>query len=137
MQSALHAPPAVADIGADSTIAAMPRPPENTYSNYHAHVYFDAGTVDQARALRELATQALPAQIGRFHEKPVGPHPKWSFQIAFPAADFDTVIGWLERHRDGLDVLVHGNTGDDLADHTTHAMWMGHAHTLDLSLFSS
>ena len=115
----------------------MPRQPENVYANYHAHVYFGPETAERARALREQATRDLPAQIGRFHEKPVGPHPQWSFQIAFPAADFDAVIGWLEQHRAGLDVLVHGNTGDDYADHTAHAMWLGNAHTLDLSLFSS
>ena len=115
----------------------MPRAPENAYASYHAHVYFGPETVEQARALRELAIQELPSQVGRFHERPVGPHPKWSFQIAFTAAEFDTVIGWLEQHRSGLDVLVHGNTGEDYADHTAHAMWLGHAHTLDLSLFSS
>jgi aromatic ring-cleaving dioxygenase len=115
----------------------MPRQPENVYSSYHAHVYFGPETVEQARALREQALAGLPAQIGRFHEKPVGPHPQWSFQIAFDAAAFDTVIDWLIQHRAGLDVLVHGNTGEDYADHTAHAMWLGNAHHLDLSLFSS
>ena len=133
----LHAPHAGTGIGRATTITAMARQPENVYANYHAHVYFGPETVEQARALREQAIKDLPARIGRFHEKPVGPHPQWSFQLAFPAADFNTVIGWLEQHRDGLDVLVHGNTGEDYADHTAHAMWLGHAHTLDLSLFSS
>ena len=133
----MHARSAKTGIDAASTIAAMPRRPENVYANYHAHVYFGPETAPQARALRERAIAELPAQVGRFHEKPVGPHPQWSFQLAFPAADFDAVIGWLELQRAGLDVLVHGNTGQDYADHTAHAMWLGNAHALDLSLFSS
>lgn len=115
----------------------MSRRPENLYAHYHAHVYFGPQTVEQARALREQATASLPVQVGRFHEKPVGPHPHWSFQLAFGAAEFDLVIAWLEAHRQGLDVLVHGETGDDYADHTAHAMWLGDASTLDLSLFRS
>ncbi|MDM0113454.1 DOPA 4,5-dioxygenase family protein [Variovorax sp. J22R133] len=114
----------------------MTRRPENLYAQYHAHVYFGPDTADQARKLREAAGEQLPASIGRFHEKPVGPHPHWSFQMAFDAAMFDQVIAWLEAHRDGLDVLVHGLTGDDYADHTAHAMWLGNSAVLDLSRFT-
>jgi DOPA 4,5-dioxygenase len=28
-------------------------------------------------------------------------------------------------HREGLDILVHPETGDDLADHTKHPLWLG------------
>lgn len=116
----------------------MPRRPENIYPRYHAHVYFGTATVEQARALRELATVELApaATIGRFHEKLVGPHPHWSFQMAFGADSFEQVIGWLESKRAGLDVLVHGETGDDYADHTAHAMWLGNDAPLDLSGFT-
>ncbi|MFC5609793.1 DOPA 4,5-dioxygenase family protein [Variovorax soli] len=116
----------------------MPRRPENIYPRYHAHVYFGPATVEQARALRELAMVELAsaASIGRFHEKLVGPHPHWSFQMAFGAESFEQVIGWLETKRAGLDVLVHGETGDDYADHTAHAMWLGNDAPLDLSGFT-
>ena len=117
----------------------MVRRPENVYPQYHAHVYFGADTLAQARALRERALNELPqgTAVGRFHEKPVGPHPHWSFQIAFDAERFDTVIGWLASQRNGLDVLVHGNTGNDYADHTDHAMWMGEPAVLDLRMFKA
>ncbi|SFN36990.1 DOPA 4,5-dioxygenase family protein [Variovorax sp. OV329] len=115
----------------------MPRRPENVYPRYHAHVYFGPDTVEQARAMREQAiSTGLPASIGRFHEKNVGPHPHWSYQLAFDAADYDRVIGWLDAQRQGLDVLVHGDTGDDYADHTAHAMWLGNEATLDLGMFT-
>ena len=74
-------------------------------------------------------------EIGRFHEKPVGPHPMWSYQILFPMPLFPDVAGWLALNRDGLDVFLHPNTGNDLADHRDHAMWIGRSYELDLSIF--
>jgi DOPA 4,5-dioxygenase len=32
---------------------------------------------------------------------------------------------------------VHGLTGDDLADHTRHAAWLGEELPLDLSMFKA
>jgi len=100
---------------------------------YHAHVYFDAATVDQARALCEAAAARFPLRMGRVHEKPVGPHPDWSCQLAFRSNLFGEVIPWLMQHRNGLVVLVHPLTGNDLRDHRDLPMWMGHSRPLDLS----
>ncbi len=113
----------------------MPRRPENLYAQYHAHVYFAPATLAQARALGERAGHELMVVVGRVHERLVGSHPHWSCQLAFDAAEFDQVIGWLEANRDGLDVFVHGVTGDDFADHTAHAMWLGNESVLDLRMF--
>ena len=113
----------------------MPRRPENHYPQYHAHVYFGPDTVAQARELAAEAGRHLLVVVGRVHERLVGPHPHWSVQIAFDAAEFDEVIGWLDAHRNGLDVFVHGLTGDEYADQTAHAMWLGNESTLDLSMF--
>jgi len=114
----------------------MPRRPENLYPQYHAHIYFGPETVAQARRIAEDAGRELLVVVGRVHEKLVGPHPRWSCQIAFDAAEFDEVIAWLEAHREGLDVFVHGLTGDDYQDHTAHAMWLGNEWPLDLRMFS-
>ena len=114
----------------------MTRRPENLYSHYHAHVYFGPETVAQARALCKQAGELFAVSVGRVHEREVGPHPYWSCQLAFDSANFDAFIPWLDQHRDGLDVLVHGLTGDDLADHTTHAAWLGRDATLKLDMFS-
>lgn len=102
---------------------------------YHAHVYFDAQTIDQARALCEEATQRFGLKMGRVHEKPVGPHPDWSCQLAFEHAQLADVVRWLALNRKGLGVLLHPLTGDDLADHTEHAIWMGAVRDLDVSMF--
>ncbi|MEJ2801334.1 DOPA 4,5-dioxygenase family protein [Comamonadaceae bacterium PP-2] len=109
--------------------------PQNLYDRYHAHVYFDAQTVAQARALCQRAGERFDVQVGRVHERLVGPHPCWSCQLAFGKETFDALIPWLEAQRGGLDVLVHGDTGDNLADHTLHVSWLGRAHTLDVSRF--
>jgi aromatic ring-cleaving dioxygenase len=111
------------------------RRPRNVHDRYHAHVYFDAGTVAQARELCRAAAQRFGVAMGRVHEKRVGPHPSWSCQLAFDAAQFDALVPWLDAHRAGLTVFVHGVTGDDLADHTVHASWLGEPATLDLSVF--
>jgi DOPA 4,5-dioxygenase len=116
-------------------VTAAPRRPENAYERYHAHVYFDADTVAQARALCRRVADECSVVMGRVHERLVGPHPRWSCQLAFASEQFDGVIARLDAERQGLTVLVHGLTGDDYADHTAHAMWLGDAAVLDLSAF--
>jgi aromatic ring-cleaving dioxygenase len=103
-------------------------------ASWHAHVYFDAESRDAAKAFREEVTTQFGArvQVGRFHERPVGPHPRWSFQIAFAPAEFADVVGWLAINHAALDVFVHPNTGDQLRDHRDCAIWLGRSHELDL-----
>jgi len=113
----------------------MPRRPVNACRAYHAHIYFGPDTVEQARALAQEAGRLFKVSVGRVHQQLVGPHPAWSCQLAFGAREFDAIIPWLEAHRGGLDVFVHGLTGDELADHTTHAYWLGNEWPLDLSMF--
>ena len=58
-----------------------PRRPVNEHAAYHAHVYFDADTVGEARALCAEAGRLFKVAVGRVHEKNVGPHPRWSCQL--------------------------------------------------------
>ncbi|MQA57811.1 DOPA 4,5-dioxygenase family protein [Pseudomonas piscis] len=102
---------------------------------YHAHVYFDASTIEQARALCEQAAQLFDLRMGRVHERQVGPHPDWSCQLAFGPELFGQVVPWLALNRQGLVVFLHPETGDELKDHTDHAIWMGALRPLDLSVF--
>ena len=111
------------------------QPPRNLFGKYHAHVYFDETSVEQARALCTEAAERFGVLMGRMHQKPVGPHPRWSCQLAFDAAQFDALIPWLDANRNGLDILVHGLTGNDLEDHTANASWLGAPVELDLSHF--
>lgn len=101
-------------------------------TGYHAHVYFDEDTVDAARGLRDRVSEAFDYSVGRFHEKNVGPHPRWSFQIAFKASEFATIVPWLAVNRGDLTVFVHGLSGDDVYDHTQLVFWLGESVALDL-----
>jgi len=109
--------------------------PVNRHDAYHAHIYFDQNTRAKAWTLREQSAEQFDLTVGRFHEKPVGPHSCWSFQVVFNAADFERYIPWLDKNRQGLTVLVHGLTGDHLKDHTDYAYWLGEPQVLDLSIF--
>ncbi|MFM2129190.1 MAG: hypothetical protein RL477_736 [Pseudomonadota bacterium] len=95
---------------------------------WHAHIYYDPATTrPRAERLRAKIAAAFPgALIGSWHDRPVGPHTRAMFQVAFAHDVFAGFVPFLALHRDGLAVLVHADsTGDHRADHTTHAIWMG------------
>ena len=99
---------------------------------FHAHIYYDPETRPIAERLREAIGAGFTVQLGRWHDQPVGPHPQAMYQVAFGAGDFAALVPWLALNRDGLDVLVHPETGDDVTDHTDHAIWLGTRLPLDI-----
>ena len=99
---------------------------------YHAHIYYDPESRAVAERLREAIGGAFEVQLGRWHDRPVGPHPQAMYQVAFPVAEFARLVPWLMLNRDGLAVLVHPVTGDDYEDHAHHALWLGQVLPLDL-----
>lgn len=102
---------------------------------YHAHVYYDQSTIEQARQLCQKAAELFGVSIGFMHERPVGPHPMWSCQLTVTPEKFAHIVPWLALNRNGMTIFVHAETGDDLRDHTEHVMWIGREHTLNLSIF--
>ncbi|MES2977124.1 MAG: DOPA 4,5-dioxygenase family protein [Pseudomonadota bacterium] len=102
---------------------------------FHAHVYYDAATMERARRVCEGLAQRFGLQMGRMHQQPVGPHPDWSCLLVCTPAQAGDVIAWLALNRDGLVVFVHPDTGDELADHRDHAIWMGAVRPLKLEQF--
>ncbi|WP_299789066.1 DOPA 4,5-dioxygenase family protein [uncultured Shewanella sp.] len=111
--------------------------PANKFSDYHAHLYFDESTLVQATELRDRVYNQLGFHVGKLNTRLVGPHPKWSFQISFNGEQFDTFLPWIDKHRNGLSVLIHPVTGDDLRDHSEYAGWLGQPLTLKLSIFGA
>jgi len=109
--------------------------PVNIHVAYHAHVYFESETVEFATHLCEQAGNLFGVKVGQVLQKLVGPHPKWSCQIIFASKDFAEIIPWLDKKRNGLTVLVHAVSGDDLKDHTDYAYWLGDSVDLNLSMF--
>ncbi len=110
----------------------MPSHALTAITGYHAHVYYDADSKETAAEVRAAVEAAFAVRMGRWHDKPIGPHPMGSYQIAFAPEQFAEVVPWLALNRRGLIVFVHPETGDDLADHTAHAIWMGDRQELAL-----
>lgn len=99
---------------------------------FHVHVYFDKETKDIARHLyQELVEQGF--KPGRVHEKPMGPHTKPMFYVPVTNEEFGIIVPFLMLNREGLSVLVHPTTNDDIADHTEYPIWMGPQVPLDLT----
>jgi aromatic ring-cleaving dioxygenase len=94
-------------------------------AGYHAHVYYAPETRAVAERLRAAIGGGFAAQLGRWHDVPVGPHPTAMYQVAFEVAEFPRLVPWLMLNRGGLDVLVHPLTGDDYEDHARYALWLG------------
>jgi aromatic ring-cleaving dioxygenase len=117
----------------------MEHPTPPAISGWHAHIYFDASSRDGAWQLRQVietrfadALQNGTLTLGRFHERPVGPHPQWSFQLGFASAELTPMLEWLALNHGALDVFMHPNTGDALKDHRDSAVWIGRSYELVL-----
>src|SRR4051794_11873217 len=94
-------------------------------ARFHVHVYFDDATRAAALRIREEVQKGYPVEMGPVHDGPIGPHPLPSYQIDIPLEQFTPIVTLLMLHREGVDILVHPRTGDDVADHTVHALWLG------------
>jgi DOPA 4,5-dioxygenase len=103
--------------------------------DFHAHIYFDPGEIEKARALGAAAQERFGVPVGHYHLGPVGPHPRGSVQLTVAPDQFGEFAQWLALNRGGLTIFAHANTGDDLADHTDHVIWFGASEPLDLSIF--
>ena len=92
---------------------------------FHAHVYFDPDTRANAERLRELLAQRFDVTLGRSHEQPIGPHTKAMYQVELRPEQLGPLVTWLMLNRDGLSILVHPMTDDEIADHLQSAVWLG------------
>jgi DOPA 4,5-dioxygenase len=104
--------------------------------DFHAHIYFGPEGVEKARAVGDAAHERFGVPVGRYHLRPVGPHPRGSVQLTVPPAQFGEFAQWLALNRADLTIFAHANTGDDLADHTRHVIWFGPSEALDLAVFA-
>lgn len=101
---------------------------------YHAHLYFEESTFEQAQVLAQEVGKRFQVTVGRLHRQPVGPHPSWSCQLAFKRNEYADLLSWLALNRKGLTILIHPLTGNDLKDHTDYASWMGKPQVLNLDV---
>ena len=109
---------------------------------FHFHVYFFQSNAEhraRAMALRERILQlntsgyftAVP--LARINDEPRGPHPTGSYEVWVPCESFWRVYQFFLKERNGLSVLVHPLTRQEIADHTERAVWMGAPLPLDMA----
>ena len=104
-------------------------------SDFHAHIYFTADSRGSAEKFRQLIDEHLAPLLryrGNLIDRPVGPHPVPMFELNFLPEHFTQVVTFLMQNHGEHSVLIHPQTGDDLTDHTTHALWLGEQLKLDL-----
>jgi DOPA 4,5-dioxygenase len=105
----------------------------NPEAPYHAHIYYDPAERPAAAALRDAFGQN-PAIlfVGAMTDGAAGPHPIAQYEVHFLARSQAAVVAAIEAT--GLRALVHPLTDDDLADHTTLALWIGKPVELDVTV---
>ncbi len=115
-----------------------PEAPPEVLHGYHIHIYFEAGKDSEKNAKKVLADieEKFPGKLKNIHRVGiVGPHLQPNFGSYLPPDDFGKVVGWLQRHSEGLSILVHPITDDELKDHRDNALWLGKPVPLDISFF--
>jgi len=111
----------------------------DAHDPFHAHIYYDPSNRAGAERLRsELQSGKGRADlvdlvfVGELTDAAVGPHPIPQFEVHFYRKALPVM---LERIKgSGLRALVHQLTDDDLADHTSQALWIGEPLPLELSV---
>ncbi|GAA5919324.1 hypothetical protein JCM6882_002776 [Rhodosporidiobolus microsporus] len=99
------------------------------------HIYYSSPRqTEHARKLHERIRREFPElRVYRLWEQPVGPHPVPMFEVnTFTPAQFGAFFGFLVAYRGDLSILIHPNTDNELADHTTKATWMGPPYPLNV-----
>ena len=67
---------------------------------------------------------------------PEGPFPTAEYSFFIPPSNLSATYNYLVQHRNGLDVLLHPNSGCEINDHTIWAAFAGMPWRIDISAFS-
>jgi len=106
---------------------------------FHAHVYYDAAgrpaakrLHDELQANKGAGELAAVLFVGVMTDRPIGPHLVPQYEVHFLRSALPVIIERIKAG--GLRALVHQLTDDDLADHTSQALWIGDPLELDLTV---
>ena len=113
---------------------------DNKAALYHAHIYYEPENRTIAEILHyrlnelKQSGDSSPIHfIGQLRDSKVTPHPIPQFVIHIAKENFEAVLPIIASS--GLRALVHPLTGDELADHTISAQWIGDPLELELASF--
>lgn len=111
--------------------------PPVEFKAFHSHIYFDENKIVKAENFHKKFSQlSLPIQISKLIHKPIGPHPFPMFEVDFKGEHFLAMIHFMQENRDGLSILIHPLSGNEILDHTDHAMFLGKKEKLNLAIFN-
>ncbi len=89
------------------------------------------------KMLQELKiNSAVIGGAGPVRSGPIGPHPVPMFEAWFQPEVLHVVLEWIYYNRQGLSVLIHPLSENELKDHTERALWLGEKQPLDLSILN-
>jgi DOPA 4,5-dioxygenase len=97
-------------------------------SEYHVHIYFSEDGADRwmAEMLANRLVQAFPGKVTGGHAVgKVGPHTRPNIEVDIAPEAFGEVLKTLQLNSQGLSILVHPRTGDEVFDHLSAALWLG------------
>lgn len=100
----------------------------------HSHIYFTPSTREVAERLRNKIVTHFSdrTEISRLIDRPIGPHPLPMFEVDFRSEVARELVPFLEVEREGLSILIHPVSEDEVKDHSERAVWLGEK--LDLNL---
>lgn len=105
----------------------------------HVHIYFRPHQKEEALALKAKIACLFPQlTIGRFHEKPVGPHTTGSFLVHLKTSNDERALKFFLKNKIGtLSAMIHPETGDDARDHAPENIeWIGEEVEINRSIFN-
>jgi len=99
---------------------------------WHCHIYFPMERRDVAVRLNSDIQDRFAIWDYRWLDRSNFLHPKPMFRFQFKREDLPDFLEYMTLNRDGLSILVHAITGDDVIDHSEHVMWLGEPLSLNV-----
>jgi DOPA 4,5-dioxygenase len=105
-------------------------------TEYHAHVYFQDSTKASAEALHAKLGELFAGKIHQYTIAygPRGPHVQNMFGLDIPKDFIEPVLAFLILNHGPHSILIHPVSGNELLDHTHHALWLGEKQALNLGV---
>jgi|SRR5690606_16598656 len=93
----------------------------------HAHIYYESDSRDRAARFRDKIVSEFGdrVRVSRLVDRPIGPHPVPMFEVDFRSDLLEEITPLFEREREGLSILVHPVSEEEVLDHIERAVWFG------------